>query len=280
MARLPVSCKGTSWVPAKTTSASDTNAGQSRLVAADHSPVLEHGLIELLTVSLGRHAEFARSSRSRTSTTSTTNRAGRSGKSLHVCAPLFKDPTVPISHPTESRPGITVDPPNATALRPLTWAQSRCTSPPASRADWGARNRLCSPRARITHCCRFRRTAGTPGMRSAGYAASADRSCLVILSRLRVRAPRAARYTRHALPHKLDLEINRRRYAPRTVGKSRACQVVPTTPGQGSSERGGQSVTIDSAILTTSSQSRKGASMPAARAGVIPPSSSCGRKRL
>ena len=150
----------------------------------------------------------------------------------------------------------------------------------ASRADWGARNRLCRPRARITHCSGLRRTAGTPGMRSAGYAASADRSCLVILSRLRVRAPRAARYTRHALPHKFDLEINRRRYAPRTVGKSRACQVVPTTPGQGSSERGGQSVTIDSAILTTSSQSRKGASMPAARAGVIPPSSSCGWKRL
>ena len=43
---------------------------------------------------------------------------------------------------------------------------------------------------------------------------------------------------------------------------------------------GGQSVTIDSAILTTSSHSKKGASMPAASAGVIPPSSSCGRKRL
>ena len=92
--------------------------------------------------------------------------------------------------------------------------------------------------------------------------------------------PRTVSQVHHALPHKLDLEINRRRYAPRTVGKSRACQVVPTTPGQGSSERGGQSVTIDSAILTTSSQSRKGASMPAASAGVIPSSSSCGRKRL
>ena len=123
-------------------------------------------------------------------------------------------------------------------------------------------------------------TGGTPGMGSAGYAASADRSCLVTLSRFGVCAPRTAPHVHHALPHKLDLEINRRRYAPRTVGKSRACQVVPTTPGQGSSERGGQSVTIDSAILTTSSQSRKGASMPAASAGVIPPSSSCGRKRL
>ena len=150
----------------------------------------------------------------------------------------------------------------------------------ASRADWGARNRLCSPRARIIHCCRFRSTGGTPGMGSAGYAASADRSCLVTLSRFGVCAPRTALHVHHALPHKLDLEINRRRYAPRTVGKSRACQAVPTTPGQGSSERGGQSVTIDSAILTTSSQSRKGASMPAASAGVIPPSSSCGRKRL
>ena len=51
--------------------------------------------------------------------------------------------------------------------------------------------------------------------------------------------PRTAPHVNHALPHKLDLEINRRRYAPRTVGKSRACQVVPTVPGQGSSERGG-----------------------------------------
>ena len=115
--------------PAKTTSASDANAGQSRLVAADHSPVLEHGWTELLTISLGRHAEFARSSRTITSTTSATNRAGRSGQSLHVCAPFFKDPTVSISHPTE-RPLETT--PNATPLRPLTWAQSRCTSP-ASR---------------------------------------------------------------------------------------------------------------------------------------------------
>ena len=100
------------------------------------------------------------------------------------------------------------------------------------------------------------------------------------LSHVLVCPPRTVSQVHHALPHKLDLEITRRGYAPRTVGKSRACQVVPTTPGQGSSERGGQSVTIDSAILTTSSQSRKGASMPAASAGVIPPSSSCGWKRL
>ena len=109
----------------------------------------------------------------------------------------------------------------------------------ASRADWGVHNRLCSPRARITHCGGIRRTGGTPGMGSAGYAASADRSCLVTLSRFGVCAPRTALHVHHALPHKLDLEINRRRYAPRTVGKRRACQVVPTTPGQGSSERGG-----------------------------------------
>ena len=65
----------------------------------------------------------------------------------------------------------------------------------ASRADWGAHNRLCSPRARITHCSGFRRTGGTPGMRSAGYAASADRSCLVTLTRFGVCASpyRAAR---------------------------------------------------------------------------------------
>ena len=123
MARLPVSRKGTSWVPAKTTSASDTNARLSRLVAADHSQAHEHGWTELLTISLGRHAEFARSSRTITSTTSATNRAGRSGQSLHVCAPLFEDPTVSISHPTESPPRITVDPPHTTPLRPLTWAQ-------------------------------------------------------------------------------------------------------------------------------------------------------------
>ena len=109
----------------------------------------------------------------------------------------------------------------------------------ASRADWGARNRLCSPRARITHCGGFRRTGGTPGMGSAGYAASADRSRLVTLSRFGVCVPRTALQVHHALPHKLDLEINRRRYAPRTVGKSRACQAVPTVPGPGSSERGG-----------------------------------------
>ena len=123
MARLPVSRKDTSWVPAKTTSASDANARLSRLVAADHSQAHEHGWTELLTISLGRHAEFARSSRTITSTTSATNRAGRSGQSLHVCAPLFEDPTVSISHPTESPPRITVDPPHATPLRPLKWAQ-------------------------------------------------------------------------------------------------------------------------------------------------------------
>ena len=116
--------------PAKTTSASDTNARLSRLVAADHSQAHEHGWTELLTISLGRHAEFARSSRTITSTTSATNRAGRSGQSLHVCAPLFEGPTVSISHPTESPPRITVDPPYTTPLRPLKWAQSRCTSPP------------------------------------------------------------------------------------------------------------------------------------------------------
>ena len=132
MARLPVSRKDTSWVPAKTTSASDTNARLSRLVAADHSQAHEHGWTELLTISLGRHAEFARSSRTITSTTSATNRAGRSGQSLHVCAPLFEGPTVSISHPTESPPRITVDPPHTTPLRPLKWAQSRCASP-ASR---------------------------------------------------------------------------------------------------------------------------------------------------
>ena len=189
MARLPVSCKGTSWVPAKTTSASDATAGQSRLVAANHSPAHEHGWIRPLTVSLGRHAEFARSSRTITSATSTTNRAGRSGKSLHVCAPLFKDPTVSISHPTERPPETTVDPPHATPLRPPTWAQSRCASPasrlPVPIGELG--NCLCSPRARITHCSGFRPTGGTPGMRSAGYAASADRSCLVTLSIVFVR---------------------------------------------------------------------------------------------
>ena len=103
--------------PAGTTSASDANAGQSRLVAANHSPAHEHGWTEVLTVSLGRHAEFARPSRSITSTTSATNRAGRSGQSLHVCAPLFEDPTVSISHPTERPPETTVDPPHATPLR-------------------------------------------------------------------------------------------------------------------------------------------------------------------
>ena len=105
-------------------------------------------------------------------------------------------------------------------------------------------------------------------------------NCVSSYSHVFVRAPPCLRHAHHGLPLKVNLEINRRRYAPRTVGKSRACQVVPTTPGQGSLGRGGQSVTIDSAILTTSSQSEKGASMPAARAGVIPSSSSCGRKRL
>ena len=143
--------------PAKTTSASDTNAGLSRLVAADHSQAHEHGWIELLTVSLGRHAEFARSSRSRTSTTSATNRAGRSGQSLHVCAPLFEDPTVSISHPTESaarnyrRPA----PCNAPATSDMGSIAMCVARIAASRADWGARNRLCCPRARITHCCGF-----------------------------------------------------------------------------------------------------------------------------
>ena len=197
MARLPVSRKDTSWVPAKTTSASDTNARLSRLVAADHSQAHEPGWTELLTISLGRHAEFARSSRTITSTTSATNRAGRSGQSLHVCAPLFEDPTVSISHPTESPPRITVDPPHTTPLRPPTWAQSRCASP-ASRLPvpiGELSNSLCSPRARITHCGGFRRTGGTPGMGSAGYAASANRSCLVTLSRFGVCASpyRAAR---------------------------------------------------------------------------------------
>ena len=132
MARLPVSRKDTSWVTAKTTSASDANAGLSRLVAANHSPAHEHSWIRPLTISLGRHGKFAKSSHSITSTTSATNRAGRSGQSLHVCAPLFEDPTVLISHPTERPQGTTVDPPHATPLRPPTWAQSRCASP-ASR---------------------------------------------------------------------------------------------------------------------------------------------------
>ena len=180
----------------KTTSASDTNAGLSRLVAADHSQAHEHGWTELLTISLGRHAEFARSSRSITSTTSATNRAGRSGQSLHVCAPLFEDPTVSISHPTERPPRITPDPPlNGPATSDMGSIAMCVARIAASRADWGARNRLCCPRARIIHCCRFRPTGGTPGMRSAGYAASADRSCLVTLSRFGVCAPpyRAAR---------------------------------------------------------------------------------------
>ena len=237
MARLPVSRKDTSWVPAKTTSASDTNARLSRLVAADHSQAHEHGWTELLTISLGRHAEFARSSRSRTSTTSATNRAGRSGKSVHVCAPRFEDPTVSISHPTESLPRNNRRPAPCNAPATSDMGSIAMYVTPGFPCRLGARQISC-PRARITHCCRFRSTGGTPGMRSAGYPASADQLCLVILSRLRVRAPRAARYTRHALPHKFDLEINRRRYVPRTVGKSRACQAVPTVPGPGSSERG------------------------------------------
>ena len=241
MARLPVSRKDTSWVPAKTTSASDTNARLSRLVAADHSQAHEHGWTELLTISLGRHAEFARSSRTITSTTSATNRAGRSGQSLHVCAPLFEGPTVSISHPTERPPETTVDPPHTTPLRPLKWAQSRCTSPPS---------RLPVPIGELTTVS----AVHEPGSRTvADSGAPAEhQGCgqldtlprqtgrVSSLSHVLVCAPpRTAPHVNHALPHKLDLEINRRRYAPRTVGKSRACQVVPTTPGQGSSERGG-----------------------------------------
>ena len=155
----------------------------------------------------------------------------------------------------------------------------------ASRADWGARNRLCFPRARITHCCRFRRTGGTPGMGSAGYAASADRSCLVTLSRIGV--PPVPRCT-CTMPCRTSWTLT-----STAVGtlRGRSGSLAHARPSQRrraravrsagvSHERGGQSVTIDSAILTTSSQSRKGASMPAASAGVIPPSSSCGRKRL
>ena len=226
--------------PAKTTSASDTNAGLSRLVAADHSQAHEHGWTELLTVSLGRHAEFARSSRSRTSTTSATNRAGRSGQSLHVCAPLFEDLTVSISHPTERPPETTVDPPNATPLQPPTWAQSRCASPAS---------RLPVPIGELATASAVHEP-GSPTVvdfdppaehQGCGQQATLPRqtNCVSSYSHVFVRAPPCLRHAHHGLPLKVNLEINRRRYAPRTVGKSRACQVVPTTPGQGSSERGG-----------------------------------------
>ena len=117
--------------PAKTTPVIDTNARLSRLVAANHSPAPEHGWIDLLTIALGRHTKFAKSSLSKTPTTSATKCAGLSGSDVHVCAPLFEDPTVSICHPTERPPGTTLDPPHATPLRPPTWAQSRCTPPPS-----------------------------------------------------------------------------------------------------------------------------------------------------